>query len=72
MSKLDLLTKEENLVASALGWGLHHVYELEAQRWGIRILPADRAQVVVNLAKQGNPLATKALRLVMHGTEGKK
>ncbi len=72
MSKCDLLTKEESLVASALGWGLHHVYELEAKRWGIRILPADRAQVVVNLAKQGNPLALKALRLTVHGNKGKE
>lgn len=71
MSNLGLLTKEESLVAFAQGWSVHHVYELEAQKWVIRILPSDAAAGVVNLARQGNMLATKALRLVMHGAEGK-
>lgn len=72
MSNLGLLTKEEDALAASQGWGVHHIYELETQKWVIRILPSTVAQSIVNLARQGNPLATKALRLVMHGPEGKK
>ncbi len=72
MSNSGLLTTEETTLAASQGWGVHHVYELEAQKWVIRILPSTTAQGIVNLARQGNPLATKALRLVMHGPEGKK
>jgi len=72
MSNFDLLTKEEALVAFAQGWSVHHVYELETQKWGIRILPSDAAAGVVNLARQGNALALKALRLTVHGNKGKE
>ena len=68
----DLMTPEEDKAAAAQGWALCHVYELEAQKWVVRVLPAGAASVVVNLAKEGNSLAVKALRLVMHGPEGKK
>lgn len=72
MSNCDLLTKDERAAAANLGWDVHHVYELETRKWGIRILPTTSLGHVINLAKLGNPLATKALKLVMHGPEGKK
>lgn len=71
MSNFDLLTKEEDVAAAAQGWNVYHVYELEAQKWVIRVLPAEVVPGVINLAKQGNPLAIKALRLVMHGQGAK-
>ena len=60
----DLLTVEEDKEAAKQGWGLHHVYELEAQRWSIRILPAEAAPHVVNLARANHPLPLKALGLM--------
>ena len=74
----DLLSKEESVEATGLGWHLSDVYDLRLKRWVIVILPtafghpplftaADAASCVINLAKQGHPLSTKALRLVMTG-----
>ena len=60
----DLLTIEEDKLAAAQGWGLHHVYEMEARSWTIRILPAKAAGLVVNLARNNHPLPLKALRLM--------
>lgn len=68
----DLLSVEEDKAAAAQGWGIHHVYELEAQKWVVRVLPVEAAPVVVNLAKAGDRLALKALRILTHGPEGKK
>ena len=62
----DLLDAEEDKEAAKQGWGLHHVYELEEARWGIRILPAEATPHVVNLARQNHPLTLKALRLMTH------
>lgn len=72
MSNCDLLTKDERAIATKLGWDVHHVFDLETQKWCVRILPTTSLGGVIHLAKTGNPLATKALRLVMHGAEGKK
>lgn len=66
----DLLTLTEDAEAAKQGWGLHHVYELEAQRWSIRILPAEAGPAVVNLARANHPLPLKALRLMTN--QGKK
>ena len=60
----DLLTTEEDQEAAKQGWGLHHVYEMEAKRWSIRILPAEAASHVVNLARANHPLPLKALGLM--------
>lgn len=65
----DLLSAEEDKAAAAQGWGIHHVYELEAQKWVVRVLPVEAAPVVVNLAKAGDRLALKALRILTHGPQ---
>lgn len=62
----DLLTKEEDTVAAAQGWGLYHVYDMAVNQWVIRVLPAEATNHVVNLAKQNQPLPLKALRLMMN------
>lgn len=67
----DLLTIEEDKEAAKQGWGIHHVYEMETDRWSIRILPVDMAGLVVNLARANHPLPLKALRL-MSNYKGKQ
>ena len=67
-----LLSKEEDALAASQGWGLHHVYDMDVSQWVIRVLPAPVQTNVINAARQGNPLAIKALRLMTHGPEGKK
>ena len=68
----DLLTVEEDKAAAAQGWVLAHVYDMEVKQWVVRILPATAVPQVVALAKTGNALALKALRILAHGPEGKK
>lgn len=67
----DLLTIEEDKEAAKQGWGIHHVYEMETDRWSIRILPAERAPAVVGMARANQPLALKALGL-MSNYKGKQ
>lgn len=62
----DLLTADEDKLAAAQGWGLYHVYDLATTQWVIRILPAEAAPNVVNLARANHPLPLKALRLMTH------
>jgi hypothetical protein len=62
----DLLTIEEDKVAAAQGWGLHHVYDMAVDQWVIRILPAQATEAVINLARANHPLPLKALRLMTH------
>ncbi len=66
---LDLLTIEEDAAAAEQGWGLYHVYDA---KWVIRILPTTANELVVNLAKQGQRIPIKALRLLVQGTGVKK
>ncbi len=68
----DLLTVEEDKVAESQGWVLTHVYDMAVNQWVIRILPVAVVPQVVTLAKTGNVLALKALRVLTHGPEGKK
>ena len=69
MSKSDLLTVEEAKAAASQGWSLGHVYDLATQRWRVMVLGSPSAEVVsqhvVHLARNGQPLALKALGLVM-------
>lgn len=62
----DLLTAEEDKLAAAQGWGLHHVYDMAVNQWVIRILPAAATDSVINLAKLNQPIPLKALKLMMH------
>lgn len=82
----DLLTSEEAATAAQQGWMVKNVYTNPQNRWQVQILPtqfdamfpnADAAAVhVVGLARSGQQVATKALRLVMAShappTKGKK
>lgn len=76
MSNLDLLSKEEDALAASQGWSLNHVFDLSTNKWRVMVLGMPSAETaahfVVNQARNGHSLATKALRLVMHGPEGKK
>ena len=71
----DLLTAEEDAKASIQGWGLHYVYDLEAERWRVMTLGNPHAeaagQFVINQARSGDALAQKALSLVMKSNQGK-
>lgn len=66
---LDLLTIEEDKVAAAQGWGVYHIYDMAVDQWAVRVLPVTAQPNIIILAKQGNSLAVKALRLVMHGPQ---
>lgn len=80
----DLLTVEEDEVAASLGWVVQYVFDLRRDRWTVQILPAqfgppfDQADqvgaLVVGMARQGNALSVKALRLVSNPVtrKGKK
>lgn len=78
----DLLTIEEDQEAAASGWSLEYVYDIKSGRWVVQILPllfikpfhyADAmATQVVGMARLGNPLALKALRLVAAPVTRKK
>ena len=71
----DLLTEKEDAEAASMGWALQHVYDLETARWRVQVLSlhpvhpnAEAAGAhVVGQARVGQPLETKALRLVMGG-----
>lgn len=76
MSKLELLNPKETAIAAAMGWSVRHVYDLRSARWLVLVMPAvlgsaplptaESAGIfVINLARQGNALAVKAMRLVM-------
>ncbi len=71
-----MLTKDEEARAASQGWSLCHVYDLTKQRWALQIFgvpSAERAgQLVIQLARTGDALAQKALRLIMAEHQGKK
>jgi len=62
----DLLTLKEDAQAKAQGWGLYHVYDAGKGLWHVGILPRDAAPKVIELAKNRDELAIKALRLIAH------
>ena len=77
----DLMTPDEDKAAASQGWGLHHVFDLDTSKWVIRVLSQGLSEPhnhsegaslhVVNLARQGQPVAQKALKLLMHGVPKK-
>ena len=62
----DLLTLKEDEQAKKQGWGLYHVYDATDGRWRIGILPREAVHKVVELAKNRDETAIKALRLIAH------
>ena len=78
----DLLTIEEDKQAAAGGWSLEYVYDTKTSRWVVQILPrsfmkpfhfADAmAARVVGMARMGDPLSIKALRLMAAPVTRKK
>ena len=73
-SMYDLLSKEEDVVAASQGWQLSHVYDLEVNAWRVMVLGMPSAVAaslsVVERARNGSPLALKALRTVMNSSKG--
>jgi hypothetical protein len=75
MSNLDLLTNDETLQAEKEGWLVGYVYDPRTERCVAQVLPVrfakpfataeSTAAYVIQRAKAGNPLALKALQLVM-------
>ncbi len=67
----DLLTPDEDKTAASQGWSLEYVFDMTAQKWVTAITGAPNAHAaqltVYALAKQGNALAIKALRLLVKG-----
>lgn len=74
MSKHDLLSPDEHRVAEAQGWSLSHVFDLATSKWSVMVLGLPNAEVagqaVVMRARTGDPVSTKALRLVMASHQG--
>jgi hypothetical protein len=72
----DLLTPEEDVAASAAGWGVYDVYDMKAGKWRVMVLGEPHAEAasrrVVEQARHGSKLAQKALALVMHGPPKRK
>ncbi len=56
-----------------MGWALQYVYDLDTARWRVQVLTTNPVHPnaeaagahVVGQARAGQPLATKAIRLVM-------
>lgn len=77
MSKLDLLQTHEAAEASAQGWALVDVFDTRSSRLAPQILPIHfngpfkhaRAATawVATRARSNDPLALKALRIVVQG-----
>jgi hypothetical protein len=75
----DLLSIEEDKLAAAQGWGVFYVYDLSIAKYSVRILalslPHPHSEAagifVVGRARFGDPLAQKALKLLMHGAPKK-
>lgn len=77
----DLLTADEDKIAATQGWGIFHVYDQGVSQWVIRILslglqpPHNHSEAagvhVVGLARSGQPVAQKALKILMHGVPKK-
>ena len=72
MSKLDLLSKQDAVEAKALGWSVERIYDLDRSKWVIEIYPASALPGVLGLAHNNNPLAIRALQLVMAGHQEKR
>lgn len=74
MSTKELLTIDEDKAAAAQGWSLNHVFDLELDKWRVMVLGHPSAEIagqaVVHLARQGSPLAQKALGLIMKSNQG--
>lgn len=71
MSNFDLLNEQDAVAAKAMGWSVDHVYHLDVARWVVQIYPADATAAVIDMARNNNPLAIRALQLVMAGHQGK-
>lgn len=75
MSNLVLLSDLEAAQAAAQGWSLGHVYDLDTAQWRVQVLGSPSAaactEAVVGMARMGDPLAQKALSLVMNSNKGK-
>lgn len=75
MPKLDLLTPVEVIEAAAQGWSLGRVYDLDTRRCSVMVLGMPSAEAagraVVAQARFNNPLAIKALSLVMASNQEK-
>jgi hypothetical protein len=77
MSTLELLDTKEAMQAAEQGWALQHVFD--GVRWIVQALPLRFGAVfphaeaagayVVRMARLGNPLAIKALRIIMQGAK---
>jgi hypothetical protein len=74
----DLLTAKEDDTAAEQGWCLEYVYDTDAQRWVVEILPKEftpgasartMALMVIQQARMGNVLSQRALSLVMRGAK---
>lgn len=72
---LDLLTIEEDEQAAKQGWLLSHVFDQSTSRWLVEILPTRSNEkvksarlmqtIVLNLARNKDPVALRAMSLVM-------
>lgn len=59
------------MAAKAMGWSVDRVYHLDVAKWVVQIYPADAMPAVIDMARNNNPLAIRALQLVMAGHQGK-
>ena len=70
----DLLTTEESEQAAQQGWQLCYVFDQDRSRWIVEVLPTAEHRVksarfmqtvVLNLARSKDPVALRAMALVM-------
>ena len=72
----DLLTKDETEHAAKQGWLLSYVFDQGTSKWLVEVLPVKDNRVrsarhmqtvVMNLARNRDPVALRAMSLVMAG-----
>lgn len=68
----DLLSIEETARAKAMGWELTYMYDLDTQKFSIKVWPVDKTSLVLRMAQANDSLGVKAMRLVTHGVTEKK
>lgn len=79
-SRNEGLTAIEAQHAAGQGWGLFHIYDQALSRWSLAVMsldhPATSAQdtagAVYELARQRDPVAIRALRLIMLSLQPQK
>ena len=69
---MELLTDAEALHAKQHGWTLAPMFDSASKKWMLEIFPLDAKPVVVQRAKQRDPVAVRTLNLLLKSYHGGK